>query len=105
MIWFVRAEKVGILCTHSFDIGLEALNKLLLLDNDKEQASDHHRYSIIELFRAYIAEGEKRISVRNPFRNDAIYHYRKLYPERVEEILQEGLKQINIIVYVVDEQE
>lgn len=105
MIWFVRAEKVGILCTQSFDIGIEDLNKLLLLDNDNEQASDHHRYSIIELFRAYIAEDEKRIRDRTPLHNAAIYHYWKLYTERVEEILKEGLKQINIIVDVVDEQE
>jgi len=83
--------------------GKNALTKVLLSDNDNNPASDHHRNVIIELFRAYIAEDERRLMSENTLHKIAINHFSVLNPDRIKQILQEALKEIQFEIETSDD--
>ncbi len=71
---------------NQFD-GKTALAKVLLSDNDNNPASDHHRNVVIELFRDYVAEDERRLMSVNTLHRIAINHFSALNPDRIKQIL------------------
>ena len=82
--------------------GNNALTKVLLSDNDDSPASDYHKNVIIELFRAYIAEDERRLISGNTLHRIAIKHFSSLNPDIIKQILQDAIKEIQFAAETSD---
>lgn len=80
----------------------ETLTNFLYSENEDVPASDHHRKLVIDVYKNFIAKNPEQIKTKTLLGEMAIMHFGKLYPEELNRIIHNSLKNIKIEVDVTN---